>query len=208
MKKLLVLLFSLFFLSSPSVFAENLSDFEIEGMSIGDSLLDYMTEDEILKNIERTKDYYLNLKEPYKYAQIDLNKGLGTYDWITFLVKNNSTNEYITNKNELFTILYIDGFISFIEKFDGCIVKRDEVAEILSKMFPNVDKSEITDDWGVDPSGESIVDTIEFAFASGAEIEVKCINIEETYRIKKNWTEGLRVGIYPKNIIEWMNNFK
>ena len=58
MKKLLILLFSIFFLSSPSVFAEDISDFHIEGMSIGDSLLDYMTEDGILKEVERTKDLY------------------------------------------------------------------------------------------------------------------------------------------------------
>ena len=38
MKKLLILLFSLFFLSSPSVFADDFSDFMIEGMGIGDSL--------------------------------------------------------------------------------------------------------------------------------------------------------------------------
>ncbi len=57
MKKLLILLFSLFFLSSPSVFADDISDFQIEGISIGDSLLDYMTEEEILEEIERTKDW-------------------------------------------------------------------------------------------------------------------------------------------------------
>ena len=51
MKKLLILLFSIFLLSSPSVFADDISDFEIEGMSIGDSLLDYMTEEKILKEI-------------------------------------------------------------------------------------------------------------------------------------------------------------
>ena len=51
MKKLLILLFSLFFLiSSPSIFADDISDFQIEGISIGDSLLDYMTEDEIMSN--------------------------------------------------------------------------------------------------------------------------------------------------------------
>ena len=48
MKKLLIILFSLFFLSSPSVFADDISDFQIEGISIGDSLLDYMTEDEFI----------------------------------------------------------------------------------------------------------------------------------------------------------------
>ena len=41
MKKLLLLLFSLFFISSPSVFADDISDFQIDGISIGDSLLDY-----------------------------------------------------------------------------------------------------------------------------------------------------------------------
>jgi hypothetical protein len=58
MKKLLVLLFSLFSLSTTSVFAEDISDFQIEGISIGDSLLDYMTEDEILKEIERNLGNY------------------------------------------------------------------------------------------------------------------------------------------------------
>ena len=62
MKKLLALLFSIFFLSSPSVFADDISDFEIEGISIGDSLLDYMTEEEILEEIERTKDFFYHLK--------------------------------------------------------------------------------------------------------------------------------------------------
>ena len=52
MKKLLTLLFSLFFLlGSPSVFADDISDFEIEGISIGDSLLKYVSVDEIKKNI-------------------------------------------------------------------------------------------------------------------------------------------------------------
>ena len=51
MKKLLILLFSFFLLSSPSVFADDISDFQIEGMSIGDSLLDYFSEDEIINNI-------------------------------------------------------------------------------------------------------------------------------------------------------------
>ena len=57
MKKLLILLF---FLSSTSVFADDISDFEIEGISIGDSLLDYMTEEEILKQIElKENDFHI-----------------------------------------------------------------------------------------------------------------------------------------------------
>ena len=89
MKKLLILLFSIFFLSSHSVFADDISDFQIEGISIGDSLLDYMTEDEILKEIEITKDYYSYLKEPNKYAHVFFQgKDFQTYYALTFLVKN------------------------------------------------------------------------------------------------------------------------
>ena len=88
MKKLLILLFSIFFLSSPSVFADDISDFEIEGINIGDSLLDYMTEDEILEGIERTKNDYLYLSEPHKYAEVYLYKNLQTYSGLSFFVTN------------------------------------------------------------------------------------------------------------------------
>ena len=52
-----------------------------------------------------------------------------------------------------------------------------------------------------DPSGESIVDAIEYKFSLGDEIELQCKNYEETFRIKKNWVEGLTIGIFSKEII-------
>ena len=96
MKKLLLLLFSLFFLSSPSVFADDISDFSIEGISIGDSLLDYMTEDEILEEIEKTKHLYQYLREPNKYAHVYLWKDFPTYDSVSVLIKNNSASKTVS----------------------------------------------------------------------------------------------------------------
>ena len=95
MKKILILLFSVFLLSSPSVFAEDISDFTIEGMSIGDSLLDYMTEEEILKEIERTKDRYAWLNEPNKYAEVYLRKDFPTYEKMSFFIKNGKSGPEI-----------------------------------------------------------------------------------------------------------------
>ena len=52
MKKLLgIVVLGLLFLSAPS-YADDIKDFEIEGMSIGDSLLDYFSEEEIKKKNE------------------------------------------------------------------------------------------------------------------------------------------------------------
>ena len=53
MKKLLGILVLGLFLITPS-WADDIRDFQIEGISIGDSLLDYFSEKEIENNIQRT----------------------------------------------------------------------------------------------------------------------------------------------------------
>ena len=208
MKKLLILLFSLFFLSSPSVFAEDISDFEIEGISIGDSLLDYMTEDEILEQIEEFKYEYSHLKEPNKYAEIYLWKDFPIYSGgISFFIKNNAVNQYIANKIEKYTILSMRGQIYYIEDFDSCIQKRDEIVEVLSRMFPNAEKTENTFEHPADPSGNSFLNRIYFSIDSETRVEATCNNWEETYRIKNNQNEGLSVAIKPKEIINWLSDY-
>ena len=209
MKKLLVILLSLFFLSSPSVYADDISDFKIEGMGIGDSLLDYMSEDEILDEIERNKDFYLFLNEPNKYAEVYLSQDFPTYDdGLSVLVKNNSANQYVSNKNEKYTILKVRGMIRYVEDFDNCIVKRDEIAEILSGMFPNTPKDEFSYSHGADPSGKSMKYDVNFIFDSGDGIEVSCDNFEETLRIQRNWSEGLNVAIRSAEIYKWFMDRK
>ena len=208
MKKLLLLLFSLFLLSSPSVFADDISDFQIEGISIGDSLLDYMTEDEILENIERTKDFFAYLKEPNKYAEVYLFQDFSIYERMSFFIKNNSTNQYVTNKNEKYTILLIRGLISYIEDFDSCIQKRDEIVEVLSTMFSNTQKTEMVWTDETEPSGNSIFDDVTFTFDSGDDIMARCNNWDENYRIKNNFSEGLSIAISTKEIFEWGTDYK
>ena len=55
MKTLLILFVLLF---SSSVVAGDVSDFEIEGVSFGDSLLDFMSKEEILKQISNPLTLY------------------------------------------------------------------------------------------------------------------------------------------------------
>ena len=208
MKKLLLLLFSLFLLNSPSVFADDISDFEIEGMSIGDSLLDYMTEEEILEEIELNKGRFLFLKEPDKYVQINLIKDFSTYDEISFLIMNNASNKYITDKNEKYKILTIRGARKYIEDFNGCKQERDEIVEVLSRMFPNIQKIELVEKSPADSSGNSIMDNVFFKFNSGAQIDVYCSNYEETFRTKKNWFEGLSVSLIAAETHNWLRDYK
>ena len=95
MKKLLILLFPIFLLSSPSVFADDISDFEIDGISIGDSLLDYMTEEEILEEIEAERGDYSYLNEPNKYITIYLWKDFPIYDVTLSIYSREYITEYL-----------------------------------------------------------------------------------------------------------------
>ena len=212
MKKLLILLFSLFFLiSSPSIFADDISDFEIEGMSIGDSLLDYMTEDEILEEIELNKDDYYYLNEPNKYAEVYLWKDFPTYDQMTFIIKNNLKNQFVTNKNDekdKYTILSIRGIIQYQEDFDGCIVKRDEVVGELTKMFPNALKEEWTKVHPLDPSGNSIFYLVTMVLSNGDEVKIHCSNWDETFRLKNKMSEGLSIELSSKEVVSWLAGYE
>ena len=204
MKKLLILLFSIFFLSSPSVFADDISDFQIEGISIGDSLLDYMTEEEILKEIEENKNTYYYLKEPYKYSEVYILKDFPTYDTVSVNIINNSPNKYVTNSNEKYSIISIRGIITYNEDFDSCIAKRDEIVELLSETFQNTTTYESFSAHPGDPSGDSISDSIHFYNDSVMIGQVTCVNLEETFRIKNNWNDYLQVSIYSEEIISWL----
>ena len=61
--KIFLLIFVI--LNTPSTFAKNISDFQIEGISIGDSVLDYFTKKEINK---KEKLFFPNSKKYYRIA--------------------------------------------------------------------------------------------------------------------------------------------
>jgi len=169
--------------------------------------LDYMTEDEILKEIKKTQNWYSYLNEPNKYSEIYLFKDFPTYDSLSFFVKNNSVNQYVTNSNEKYTILFVRGLIDYIEDFDSCIQKRNEIAEVITEMFPD---ARIVENFGShphDPSGDSILDEVVFKLDSGEEMNSQCNNWEETFRVKNNYSEGLSIVILTEEISSWFQDY-
>ena len=101
MKRLSIYLFLILFsLQTPSQ-ADDIRDFQIEGMSFGDSLLDYLTEEKI-KNLK--KEFYPKSK---KYYRFEYEQGYEIYDAVTFHIKKDD-KKYI--------IRSIRGNLDFPEK--------------------------------------------------------------------------------------------
>ena len=99
MKKLSTYLFLIFFSFQTSSLPDDIRDFQIEGMSIGDSLLDYFSEEEIKKHISSTSftsKKYVKFRFSKGFADGDFIK---TYDMITFYVKKNDKKYMIASIN-------------------------------------------------------------------------------------------------------------
>lgn len=202
MKKLLILLFSL--LISFSVLSDDISDFEIEGISVGDSLLEYMSKDEILKGIERNKNDYPYLSEPLKYFEVYLFEEFPIYDVVSVYIKNNGLSKYVTSSNEKYTVLGTRGMIYHDEDYDNCIINRDEVVVELSSIYKNSNQEKIISKHPVDPSGKTTVDGVYFSLSGGGVSEASCFKIEKNLKIEYNWKDFLQVTIYSPEVTNWL----
>ena len=194
MKKLSTYLFLILFSFSASSFSSDISEFEIEGISIGKSLLDYMSEEKIKTKIKETRYIYSYLNEDF--GEVYLYEGLQIYDYMSFFVKPN---------DEKFLIYEVRGLISYIEDLNGCHKKQNEIVEEISKIFEDAKKSERSFKSRHDPSGKSTKDKVKFTFNSGDEIQVVCSNWEENLRIKNNWGEGISVVISTNEVLNWLS---
>jgi len=90
MKRLFLILILTFSFHSLTK-ADDIRDFEIEGFSVGDSLLDYYSEAEINS---KYKNYHYSSK---KYYQIGIEKNINQYELVTIHLKNKDKRYIIHN---------------------------------------------------------------------------------------------------------------
>ena len=110
MRRLLLILILVFSFQTLTK-ADNIGDFQIEGMSIGDSLLDFFNQNEI-------KEMYITTyPKSKKYIKLGFrgNGKLNDYEHVTFHVKEND-NKYIIHT--------INGVMFFENKLDKCLNKK------------------------------------------------------------------------------------
>ena len=110
--KTLLTLFVLFF--SASVYADDISDFQIEGISIGDSALDFFSE----KHIKRNEQDYYKDKKFTLVENVKLSFEYTNYDIVNFNYKTDDKNYIIHN---------ISGKIDYDNNIDECLIKMDQI---------------------------------------------------------------------------------
>ena len=168
MKRLLLILILTFNFQTWTK-ADDIRDFQIEGMSIGDSLLDFFDEKTIKKNI---KDYYTYKKNfPFVAIEIENHKSLKQYYGVQLHVK----------KNDRSYILYgINGYNYCKNDINNCYKQAKKIEKDFLEMFQNLDVRKVNFKHSADKSKKSSVKATYFTFDNGDTISINiydsCLN--------------------------------
>lgn len=185
MRRLLLILILIFSFQT-WVNADDIREFEIEGISIGDSLLRYY---DIKKIKSREKLFFPNSKKYYRIAFKLENTS--TYDFIAFYILNNDKN---------FIIHGLEG-LKYIN-FTQCKKKQKEIAYNLRDFFSS--SKENSYDGKHDLDNESPFYSIDFNFKNGSTSRIICTDYKKKLN-NKGYNDNLAVYLFESKFNTWSN---
>ena len=173
--KIILRIVFLSLLLSTSAYTDNIKDFKIESMSIGDSALNYFTESQL----EDGELDWFNYS--YKEYSTSLLPGKGIYDWFKISYKG-ADEDFI-----------IEGLVGIVVKKkyedDKCNKELDNTALKISELFNNTkprkkqlfkiayNPRKIFQEQN--PSGKSTATSISFDFKDEGKIILSCYNMDK-----------------------------
>ena len=184
MKKLLGILVLGLFLMTPSQ-ADDIRDFQIEGISIGDSALDYLSKDKIQNS--RRYDYKSD-----KYYNVDIKDlNLSSYDGLQLYFKEN---------DDQYVIHGLVGILSFGKKYKECLKEMKTIEKELDNLFTGSKKRKNNKPHADDPKSKHTGIAYD---VSGSSIFLQCVHWSASKRKKDNLEDNLKVSILTSDLLNW-----
>ena len=187
MKKFLVVLIVIFSLQNLAK-ADDIRDLQIEGISIGDSLLSYMSK----KKIDNADAFIYPASKKYKEITIEMENEI--YDQVISSIKLDD-NKYI--------IYSIMADIDLRNNFEECLPKKKIIVDDISSILDT--DVEIQNDKykrTADKSGKSYDVSTTFFFNNGDNVRVICTYWSE----EVSFTSRLTVALNSNEFYQWLLN--
>ena len=185
MKKLFTYLFFIIFSFQTPSLADDISDFQIEGMSVGDSALDYFSEEEFLQ----FKDKKSFKDKKYTARELRKSKFLKVYEGLQI--------NYLT-KDKKYIIQGLSGIIGYNNNIENCHIQKDIIKDELKDLFPNAKLTKNKKKLHVGGHWEGYG----FTLVSGDLAIVACYDVPE----KHTTEDHLRISIRMKKYNYWLTN--
>ena len=172
-------------LLSGNVYADDIRDYQLNGMSIGDSALKYFDKTKIEKN--KMMHWYKNKK--VTPVSIEINDK--DYDTVSF--------SYWTN-DENYTIIEVTGMKMYNNNIAQCYNEKKDQVKMIKESFTSLKEKSEKGKHPADKSGKSKFDSTEFNFKSGGFIRLACYDWSK----KMGYEDHFRMGILSAEFDEWL----
>ena len=172
--------------------ADDISDFQIDGMTPGESLLKHFNKSDI-KEALRNATFYPKSKK-MKVILLYPNKE-SNYDEYDF---------HILNNDPKFIIQSVKGRLKMSIK--ECLDKKKVVVNQIENILPKAKKENYINDYN-NAYGKSRAHLTDFVYIE-VSVRVWCADWDSDNKtvINNKWTDELNVGINPKNFLYFINN--
>ena len=202
MRKIFFLVISILTLQNSSL-ANDIRDFKMEGMSIGDSALSYFDE----RQLEDGEQGWHNFS--HEEYSTSLMSGKGIYDWFLVSYRNDDDN---------FKIEALVGGLEIINYSNKeCNNRLDSVAFSISESFKNTreDKKKYkltADSSRIYPfTGKSAVTSLSFNFTNEGEIILSCYDMDKKANKNSNFImstlnqkDSFRISIRSHTFVNYL----
>ena len=165
--------------------ADDISDFKIEGIGVGDSLLNFFDENEIITS---KRDFYKD--DEFLVSLLPTLEEDSMYGYIQVHYKKN---------DKKYVVQGIDGLIDI--DIQECLKMQLGVINEISSMFKNLKlEGPFKYEHSADLSGKSSTTHYEWHF-DNAKIEVVCYDFVKPMK----YPDGLNVAIQTNELQKWLN---
>ena len=189
--RIIILIFFLAFSLQLSVYGDDITEFEIEDVSIGDSALDHFTNEELKNALEIGK--YKSDKFFYYFLEL---KNSENYDYLQIHVKKNDVNLFIHG---------VEGHVMYYENIDECYNKMDIIKLDIDKSF-NVKSQRDTGKHPTDVTGESTYSRIMYKLQNKrGYAEIICYDLSEKIE-KEGAYDRFVISLGTNELLDWLTN--
>ena len=191
MKRLSLYLFIILFTLQTASQADDIRDFQIEGMSIGDSALDYFSKKEIKNGVIT---FYSGSKDFFNLSLF--NSKSDSYDQVSLHLKKDDKN---------YIIYSLSGEIHFANDMKGCNIKRAEIIDELNSVFENAKQRSYDYKYTAMDDGKSVAEITDFMLDDGSAVRVYCVDWTKATEKKRDFIDVLSVDISTKSVLDWLD---
>ena len=193
--RIILILFFLVFSFQSWTKADNISELEIEGISIGDSLLKFVDKQTILSSRKYT---YAD----DEFYSLDIwDDSFKDYPVIQFHLKKDDKNYIIHGLSG--ALIFGETGIYYPKSEKECAEKKNIVERDIDKLFINTPKDSNKFIGQSDYDPEAIRQDTYYSLENG-EVWLQCVTWGKKAKKKHNIMDNLRITILTNNFFEWM----